>query len=67
MPPKPSDATTDPVEHAEAISRLIKDQFALAEGADLVLECTGAEPCIQAGINVAKKGGTVSFHGGELL
>ncbi|KAH0157749.1 hypothetical protein KCU67_g7789, partial [Aureobasidium melanogenum] len=30
----------------------------LGEGADVVLECTGAEPCIQAGIFAAKKGGT---------
>ncbi|KAH6866308.1 chaperonin 10-like protein [Alternaria rosae] len=48
----------DPVAHSESIAAAIKEQFNLGEGADIVLECTGAEPCIQAGINVAKKGGT---------
>ena len=42
----------------KTVAAMIKEQFGLGEGADVVLECTGAEPCIQAGINVAKKGGT---------
>jgi len=56
-PPKPK-AGVDPVEHSEKVAELIKKEFDLGEGADVVLECTGAEPCIQAGIFVAKKGAT---------
>lgn len=57
LPPR-AEQNVDPVAHCEKIAAMIKDQFGLGEGADIVLECTGAEPCIQAGINVAKKGGT---------
>jgi D-xylulose reductase len=57
LPPM-AEQGTDPAAHSEKIASLIKEQFGLGEGADIVLECTGAEPCIQAGINVAKKGGT---------
>lgn len=49
---------TDPVEHCERMAAKIKEQFSLGEGPDVVLECTGAEPCIQMGVQVAKKGGT---------
>jgi D-xylulose reductase len=56
LPPR-AEAGVDPVAHSEAIAKMIKEKFGLGEGADVVLECTGAEPCIQAGINVAKKGG----------
>lgn len=55
--PKP-DQGTDPVEHSERVAAMIKEQFNLGEGPEVVLECTGAEPCIQAGIFAAKKGGT---------
>lgn len=57
MSPKPV-AGADPVEHSEKVACLIKQEFDLGEGPDVVLECTGAEPCIQAGVFVAKKGGT---------
>ena len=57
LPPKPEEGA-DPVEHSEKVAHLIKKQFELGEGADVVLECTGAEPCIQTGIFAAKKGGT---------
>ncbi|KAI4678982.1 uncharacterized protein J4E88_006272 [Alternaria novae-zelandiae] len=57
LPPRAEEGA-DPVAHSESIAAAIKEQFNLGEGADVVLECTGAEPCIQAGINVAKKGGT---------
>ncbi|KAF2810773.1 putative alcohol dehydrogenase [Mytilinidion resinicola] len=36
---------------------MIKDEFKLEEGPDVVIEATGAESCIQTGINLAKKGG----------
>lgn len=57
LPPR-AEQGVDPVAHSEKIAHMLKEQFDLGEGADVVLECTGAEPCIQAGINVAKKGGT---------
>ena len=57
LPPR-AEPGNDPVAHSEKVATLIKEQFGLGEGADVVLECTGAEPCIQAGVNVAKKGAT---------
>jgi D-xylulose reductase len=36
----------------------IKSQFGIDDGADTVIEATGAEPCIQAGILVCRRGGT---------
>jgi D-xylulose reductase len=57
VPPR-AEPGVDSVAHAEAVARMIKEEFGLGEGADVVLECTGAEPCIQAGVNVAVKGGT---------
>ncbi|KAG9577238.1 GroES-like protein, partial [Aureobasidium melanogenum] len=56
LPPKP-DHGIEPVEHSERVATMIKKELDLGEGADVVLECTGAEPCIQAGIFAAKKGG----------
>ncbi|KAK7184490.1 hypothetical protein DPSP01_012643 [Paraphaeosphaeria sporulosa] len=57
LPPRAEEGV-DSVEHAEKVAKMIKEEFGLGEGADVVLECTGAEPCIQTGINVAIKGGT---------
>lgn len=57
LPSKP-EAGVDPVSHSEKVAALIKETFDLGEGPDIVLECTGAEPCIQAGVFVCKKGGT---------
>ena len=57
MPPK-KEASVDPIEHSEKVATLIKEQFDLGEGPEVVLECTGAEPCIQTGIFAARKGGT---------
>ena len=55
-PSKP-EAGAEPVEASQRMANAIKEEFDLKEGADVVLECTGAEPCIQAGVFVAKKGG----------
>lgn len=55
---KLSDAPEDPVEAARAVGEKIVRDYSLGDGADVVLECTGAEPCIQAGVFAAKKGGT---------
>lgn len=43
---------------SEEIARTIQKVHELDEGADIVLEATGAEICIEAGIHVLKKGGT---------
>jgi len=56
--PERAPTATDPVEASRAMGEKIVAEFGLGEGADVVLECTGAESCIQAGIFVAKKGGT---------
>ena len=48
----------DPVDFASAVAERIKAEHGLGEGADVVLECTGAEPCIQTGVFAARKGGT---------
>ncbi|KAK2589828.1 hypothetical protein QQS21_012487 [Conoideocrella luteorostrata] len=48
----------DPVEGARAVAEEIVSKCGLEDGADVVLECTGAEACIQAGIFAARKGGT---------
>ncbi|KID92770.1 D-xylulose reductase A [Metarhizium guizhouense ARSEF 977] len=48
----------DPVQASRAVAETIIAEFGLGDGADVVLECTGAESCIQAGIFAAKKGGT---------
>jgi D-xylulose reductase len=58
VPQRDSSPPADPVEAARAMAEKIVAEFGLGEGADVVLECTGGEPCIQAGIFAAKKGGT---------
>lgn len=55
---KPPAAGQDPVDTSRSVAKDIIETFALGDGADVVLECTGAEPCIQAGVFAAKKGGT---------
>jgi D-xylulose reductase len=58
VPEKSSNPDLDPVDASRATAEKIVAQFGFGEGADVVLECTGAAPCIQAGIFAAKKGGT---------
>jgi D-xylulose reductase len=43
---------------AEEMARDIKEQFSVLEGVDAVLEATGVESCIEAGIHVLRSGGT---------
>jgi D-xylulose reductase len=43
---------------SEEIARKIKEAHKLEEGANIVVEATGVEVCIAAGINVLKRGGT---------
>jgi D-xylulose reductase len=54
---KLENAPEDPVEAARAVGEKIVRDFGLGEGADVVIEATGVESCIQAGIFAAKKGG----------
>ena len=42
---------------AKETAERLKHETNLDEGADAVIEATGAEPCIQAGIAVARRGG----------
>ncbi|CRG89489.1 L-iditol 2-dehydrogenase [Talaromyces islandicus] len=58
VPQHDSSPPAGPVEASRAMAEKIVAEFDLGEGADVVLECTGAESCIQAGIFAAKKGGT---------
>lgn len=57
MPPQ-RESSVDPMEHAEAVAKQLKLDLNLGDGADVVLECSGAEPCIQLGVYVAKPGAT---------
>ena len=43
---------------AETTAQSIKETYSLDEGADTVIEATGAESCIEAGIQVLRRGGT---------
>lgn len=57
MPPKPEPGA-DPMAHAEKVATMLKEQCGLDDGADVVLECSDAEPCVQLGIYAAKRGAT---------
>ncbi|KAF2091416.1 GroES-like protein [Saccharata proteae CBS 121410] len=63
LPPRPSGNFDEPIQRSEKVAGMMKEQFGLGEGADVVIECTGAEPCIQAGVYVLRKGGTLSQAG----
>jgi D-xylulose reductase len=54
-PAKPEGVSPD--DWSVQLAQMIKDEFTLGEGPDVVIEATGAESCIQTGINLAKKGG----------
>ncbi|ROW02492.1 hypothetical protein VMCG_06069 [Cytospora schulzeri] len=58
MPSRPGEGV-DPMEHAQAMAEEIKTTFGLGHGADVVLEASGAEPCVQMGVYVTKPGGTL--------
>lgn len=58
MPRRPGPGV-DPMEHARAMAEEMKKTFGLGYGADVVLECSGSEPCVQMGVFVAKLGGTL--------
>jgi D-xylulose reductase len=56
--PERKAAGIDAMEHAEATAADLKEKMGLGDGADVVLECSGAEPYVQLGIYAAKPGGT---------
>lgn len=56
MPTRPA-PNVDAIEHAEKVANEMKDKLGLGEGADVVLECSGAEACVQIGVYVARRGG----------
>ena len=43
---------------AEETAQAIKEDYNLGQGADVVLEATGADSCIEAGIHVLRSGGS---------
>lgn len=57
VPPSRPEGTDDSAWN-EAVARMMKEEFKLGEGPDVVLEATGAQACIQTGIHLTKKGGT---------
>lgn len=57
--PRRAGPGADPMAHAQAMAEEIKTTFGLGLGADVVLEASGAEPCVQMGVYVAKPGGTM--------
>ncbi|KAI0139138.1 GroES-like protein [Hypoxylon sp. NC0597] len=58
VPDWSASSPANPVDTSRRVAKDIVDGFVLGDGADVVLECTGAEPCIQAGVFATKKGGT---------
>jgi D-xylulose reductase len=58
MPPR-AEAGVDPMIHAETVATALKEKFGLGLGADVVLECSGAEACVQLGVYAARPGGTI--------
>ena len=60
LPPKPTAPFADVDEEAAYSAQLaeqIKQKFSLGEGPDVVIDATGAQACIQTGVNLCKKGG----------
>lgn len=56
--PLEMEAGVEPLVHAEKVAQMLKKEHNLESGADVVLECSGAEACVQMGVFVAKDGGT---------
>lgn len=56
--PTKAEAGVDPMDHAQAVAEQLKKDHGLGDGADVVLECSGAEACVQLGVFAARRGGT---------
>lgn len=57
LPPAKPAEVTDECKWSEKIAAMTKEQFGLGDGPDVVLEATGAQSCIQTGIQLCRKGG----------
>lgn len=57
FPPR-AEPGADPMEHAEKVADMLKKQFGMGDGFDVVLECSGAKLCVQLGLYAAKRGAT---------
>lgn len=55
-PPSKPDGV-DECEWSEKVARMIREKFVLGDGPDVVLDATGAQSCIQTGIQLCRKGG----------
>lgn len=52
-------STTTPMQHSQAQAEALCARFGLGHGADVVLECSGAEACVQMGVYAARPGATM--------
>jgi len=57
LPDKPGDGESS-IEYAQKVGHKIKKQFNLGEGADCVVDATGAESCTLSGLFTCGKGAT---------
>ncbi|ETN45967.1 uncharacterized protein HMPREF1541_00149 [Cyphellophora europaea CBS 101466] len=62
LPPKPAtppQTADEECEWSAQVAQQIRDRFPQlgSEGPDIVIDATGAQPCIQTGMNLCKKGG----------
>lgn len=57
VPPEGMSREDAEVEWSGKVAGMIKEKFGLGDGPDVVLECTGAQACIQTGVQLVKKGG----------
>jgi len=62
-PPLPSPFHEAQLKNAEDLASTVLSHFSAPEGFDVVLECTGAESCIQMSIFTAATGGKVMLIG----
>lgn len=58
LPPKVA-AGVDPMDHAQGVAAQMKNSLDLDDGVDVVLECSGAEACVQLAACIAQPGATI--------
>lgn len=56
--PSRGEPGSESIEHGEKVAATLRKEVDCGNGFDVVLECSGAEPCIHLGIFAAKNGGT---------
>ncbi|TIA31837.1 GroES-like protein [Aureobasidium pullulans] len=57
LPPR-AESGVDPMAHAEKVAQQLNQEFDLGDGADVILECSGSEACVQLGVYAARRGAT---------